>query len=292
MFGSQPTYAEKPKYMSAGRLFTSERKYLSVKTSTPTVNTPSTKPARPWETQGIKDTSADFAKIMDFTKSMAAPASAFGANAAKPAEATTLNGITFSFPAPSGGFSFGAKASSPAARTCRRAKRSAASGTKSGTKASNGQGSTATSAPAAPASFGDFGAAASNGFMDKANRMFGCGRMFQSPPTFNEKPKFMSPGPKFGFGAAASNADRMLGAQGSLKHAPMEPTAPSVGARVKLHSLQKNPEHNGVEGEVVEPLHPVSGRWGVKIDSDGRVLALKPANLVLIRKHAQMVPAS
>ena len=150
----------------------------------------------------------------------------------------------------------------------------------------------ATSAPAAPASFGDFGAAASNGFMDKANRMFGCGRMFQSPPTFNEKPKFMSPGPKFGCGAAASNADRMLGAQGSLKHAPMEPTAPSVGARVKLHSLQKNPEHNGVEGEVVEPLHPVSGRWGVKIDSDGRVLALKPANLVLIRKHAQMVPAS
>jgi len=62
----------------------------------------------------------------------------------------------------------------------------------------------ATSAPAAPASFGDFGAAASNGFMDKANRMFGCGRMFQSPPTFNEKPKFMSPGPKFGCGAAAS----------------------------------------------------------------------------------------
>ena len=85
---------------------------------------------------------------------------------------------------------------------------------------------------------------------------------------------------------------RVLGAQGSLKHAPMEPTAPSVGARVKLHSLQKNPEHNGVEGEVVEPLHPVSGRWGVKIDSDGRVLALKPANLVLIRKHVQMVPAS
>jgi tetratricopeptide (TPR) repeat protein len=85
---------------------------------------------------------------------------------------------------------------------------------------------------------------------------------------------------------------RVLGAQGSLKHSPMEPTAPSVGARVKLHSLQKNPEHNGVEGEVVEPLHPVSGRWGVKIDSDGRVLALKPANLVLIRKHAQMVPAS
>jgi len=32
MFGSQRTYAEKPKYMSAGRLFGSERKYQSVKT--------------------------------------------------------------------------------------------------------------------------------------------------------------------------------------------------------------------------------------------------------------------
>jgi hypothetical protein len=122
----------------------------------------------------------------------------------------------------------------------------------------------------------------------------------------------------------------------------MEPKAPSVGARVKLHSLQQKPEHNGVEGEVLEfdasagrwkvQLHPDGlvlalkasnlevlgpaelmcgadveihslvrspelngvrgkvvepqdhgrGRWGVKIDSDGRILALKPANLVLI----------
>ena len=82
----------------------------------------------------------------------------------------------------------------------------------------------ATSAPAAPASFGDFGAAASNGFMDKANRMFGCGRMFQSPPTFNEKPKFMSPGPKFGCGAAASNADRI---RLHLRH-PSAPAAPAT----------------------------------------------------------------
>jgi hypothetical protein len=27
----------------------------------------------------------------------------------------------------------------------------------------------------------------------------------------------------------------------------IEPTAPSVGARVKLHSLQQKPEHNGVD---------------------------------------------
>ena len=32
MFVSQPTYVEKPKYMSAGRLFHSERKYQSDKT--------------------------------------------------------------------------------------------------------------------------------------------------------------------------------------------------------------------------------------------------------------------
>jgi hypothetical protein len=31
-------------------------------------------------------------------------------------------------------------------------------------------------------------ATTSNGFMAEANRMFGCGRMFQSPPKFNEKP--------------------------------------------------------------------------------------------------------
>ena len=64
------------------------------------------------------------------------------------------------------------------------------------------------------------------------------------------------------------------------------------GADVEIHSLQQKPELNGVRGKVVEPQDPGSGRWGVKIDSDGRVLALKPANLVLIRKHAQMVPAS
>jgi len=31
--------------------------------------------------------------------------------------------------------------------------------------------------------------------------MFGCVRMFQSPPAFNEKPKYMSLGPKFGGGS-------------------------------------------------------------------------------------------
>ncbi len=51
----------------------------------------------------------------------------------------------------------------------------------------------------------------------------------------------------------------------------------------------RSPELNDVRCKLVEPQDPGSGRWGVKIDSDGRVLALEPANLVLIRKHAPMV---
>ena len=81
----------------------------------------------------------------------------------------------------------------------------------------------------------------------------------------------------------------------ALKASNLTVLAPAelmCGADVEIHSLQQKPELNGVRGKVVEPQDPVSGRWGVKIDSDGRVLALKPANLVLIRKHAQMVPAS
>jgi len=51
------------------------------------------------------------------------------------------------------------------------------------------------------------------------------------------------------------------------------------GADVEMHSLVRSPELNGGRGKVVEPQDPGTGRCGVKIDSDGRVLALKPANL-------------
>ena len=51
------------------------------------------------------------------------------------------------------------------------------------------------------------------------------------------------------------------------------------GADVEMHSLVRSPELNGGRGQVVEPQDPGTGRCGVKIDSDGRVLALKPANL-------------
>ena len=58
------------------------------------------------------------------------------------------------------------------------------------------------------------------------------------------------------------------------------------GADVEMHSLVRSPELNGVRGQVVEPQDPRTGRCGVKIDSDGRVLALKPANLVRLCGNA------
>jgi hypothetical protein len=61
----------------------------------------------------------------------------------------------------------------------------------------------------------------------------------------------------------------------------MEQTAPSVGARVELHSLQQKPEHNGVEGEVLE-FDASAGRWKVQLHPDGLLLALKASNLAVL----------
>ena len=58
------------------------------------------------------------------------------------------------------------------------------------------------------------------------------------------------------------------------------------GADVEMHSLVRLPELNGVRGQVVEPQDPGTGRCRVKIDSDGRVLALKPANLARLCGNA------
>ena len=60
---------------------------------------------------------------------------------------------------------------------------------------------------------------------------------------------------------------------------------PSVGARVRLHSLRRTPEHNGAEGEVVE-FDASTGRWRVRLAGpDGRELALRACNL------AELAPA-
>jgi hypothetical protein len=59
----------------------------------------------------------------------------------------------------------------------------------------------------------------------------------------------------------------------------------ALGDRVKIHALQRAPEINGVVGEIVVPFDRGTGRWGVRADSDGRVRALRPANLLRLDVH-------
>ena len=58
----------------------------------------------------------------------------------------------------------------------------------------------------------------------------------------------------------------------------------SVGTKVEIHSLLQAPELNGVRGEIVDPppQDPGTGRWSVKIEQEGRLLALKSSNLRLV----------
>jgi len=53
-----------------------------------------------------------------------------------------------------------------------------------------------------------------------------------------------------------------------------------IGARVRMHSLQSAPKHNGVLGEIVKH-NLAKGRWYVKTSSGG-VILLKPSNLTLV----------
>jgi hypothetical protein len=57
----------------------------------------------------------------------------------------------------------------------------------------------------------------------------------------------------------------------------------SVGTTVEIHSLLRAPESNGVRGEIVgPPSHdPGTGRWSVKIEKEGRLVALRSSNLRL-----------
>ena len=66
--------------------------------------------------------------------------------------------------------------------------------------------------------------------------------------------------------------------------------APSVGARVQLHSLLRTPEHNGAEGEVVE-FDASTGRWRVRLAPDGRELALRASNLAVLMPASQTLLA-
>ena len=57
------------------------------------------------------------------------------------------------------------------------------------------------------------------------------------------------------------------------------------GARVKVHSLVRAPEHNGKQGKAGS-FDASTGRWSVLIESDERSLALKPDNLTLLCSRA------
>ena len=58
----------------------------------------------------------------------------------------------------------------------------------------------------------------------------------------------------------------------------------TVGATVKIKGLIQQPRLNGVDGEIIKAYDVATKRWGVKISHDGRELALKTANLVLVRR--------
>ena len=53
----------------------------------------------------------------------------------------------------------------------------------------------------------------------------------------------------------------------------------AIGDRVQLHSLLRSPELNSVCGKIVTPQDPGTGRLGVEIENNTRVLALQPGNL-------------
>ena len=55
--------------------------------------------------------------------------------------------------------------------------------------------------------------------------------------------------------------------------------------RVKVNSLVRAPEHNGVQGRT-GAFDASTGRWSVLIESDERSLALKPDNLTLLCSRA------
>ena len=54
-----------------------------------------------------------------------------------------------------------------------------------------------------------------------------------------------------------------------------------VGARVKIHSLERSPELNGVEGEVLS-FNASTGRWSVKTQPDERSVSIAASHLTVM----------
>ena len=54
-----------------------------------------------------------------------------------------------------------------------------------------------------------------------------------------------------------------------------------VGARVKIHSLERSPELNGVEGQVLS-FNASTGRWSVKTQPDERSVSIAASHLTVM----------
>ena len=63
-----------------------------------------------------------------------------------------------------------------------------------------------------------------------------------------------------------------------------------VGCTVRVTGLKGAPQHNGCHGQLTV-FNDEKGRWGVRLEADGRVLGVRPENLVAVRPEAR-APAS
>ena len=94
----------------------------------------------------------------------------------------------------------------------------------------------------------------------------------------------------FFFGSREEEVTPLPAGAGAVDPSRGDGGAPSVGARVQLHSLLRTPEHNGAEGEVVE-FDASTGRWRVRLEPGGRELALKAGNLAVVMPASQTLLA-
>merc|ERR1711862_492844 len=64
-----------------------------------------------------------------------------------------------------------------------------------------------------------------------------------------------------------------------------EATVPSIGTTVRIMQLEKSPQFNGWEGNVITDIDKVTGRVGVSIqlEDNKKKLALLPKNLSIVR---------
>ena len=104
------------------------------------------------------------------------------------------------------------------------------------------------------------------------DRMFGCCRMFQCPRKFNQKPKYISPGPKFGAGSECETAPREVSVRtvGETITAALK----TMGVRGR-DAMVRQAKRQSAEDAVQEDA---SLRQGTEVEADtaqGRLDAIK-----------------